>query len=77
MPFQWLIDILAWIWNNIEWVIGFSVFIFFFSLITPVKRTVRNVQQSAREVFTWDGFVIFLIMMALAFLVTGLFRNLW
>lgn len=71
MPFEWLLNILIWMWDNIEWILGLGIFIFFFSLVKPVKNTIGNVKASAREIFTWDGFIIFVVLMLIALFLSG------
>ncbi|VEU82753.1 Uncharacterised protein [Acholeplasma hippikon] len=77
MPFQWLFDIVLWIWNNLSWILPFGIFIFFFSLVAPVTRTVRNVQYSFKESITPLGFIVFIILTVFALLVSGLIGNIF
>ena len=77
MPFEWLFNTMKWLWENLHWILPLGIFIFFFSLVRPIKNTVHNVKASAREVFTWDGFIIFVILMIIALLVSGLINDLF
>lgn len=77
MPYEWLWTSLKWLWDNLNWIMPLGIFIFFFSLVRPVKNTVNNVKASAREIFTWDGFIIFIFLMIIALFLTGWISNLF
>ncbi len=75
MPFEWLFNFMKWLWDNLNWILPLGIFIFFFSLVRPIKNTIHNVKVSAREIFTWDGFIIFVVLMIIALIFTGWIGN--